>query len=395
MTAKIRCSRENPRNCSRTKLSPASLVSLLIIAPLALAAPSLTLATKVQAAEPQKTVKSAPDGKKAPVHDSAVNFSNSSPREFKKHRFRINSLTKEERVLEFPDDTVVGSILIKYASDDKAKNANKLNKAKGKMFVPAGGITEFFPNDRFFANPSLLNKLKANAIDGLRMKFFPMDEAEEGRGDRGLAYMSRFSGLIYVDFDRSEVSDRGLAALKTLKHLELISGFGSSIDGSAFKEMGRMESVTTLRLPNTNPKMEALNYVPTAFPNLVYLNLSRTRLTNRVMPAIARCSKLEHLDISDNSFITDEAVESLLKLRHLRLLEVGETSMTARGLAKLKELPIEHIVVTGNQFKQGELEKLQNNLKPIKFTVLTKRLNRNIDSDTETLFGPMSRGRGL
>ena len=113
------------------------------------------------------------------------------------------------------------------------------------------------------------------------------------------------------------------------------------------------------------------------------------------MPAIGRLSRLERLDISNNLFLTDEAMEHILKLKQLRLLELGDTSISARGLAKLKGTQIENLIVTARQFKTGELEQLQKVLKSVQFTVLNKRLNRDIDPETKAIFGPMSRGRGL
>ncbi len=326
--------------------------------------------------------------------DTTLALTNSKPGKLK-HRLAKTSLAKEARTLDFPPDKAVGSVLVQFEKDKNGKSDSKLFKAIGRVKVPAGTVVVFLPNERFFADPRVLDALKPDAIDGLRMKFFPMDETEEGRGDKGLTYLSRFTNLRYVDLDRSEVSDRGLKSLKNLSRLEAIAAFGTSIDGSAFKEMGRMESVTDLRLPNTNPKLEELKNIPTTFPNLTNLNLSRTRINNTVMPAISRLSHLERLDISNNSYLTDEAIEHILKLKHLRMLELSDTCITARGLAKLKGTKIENLIVTGRQFRPGELEQLQKTLKTVQFTVLNKRLNRNIDPETKTIFGPMSRDRGL
>lgn len=373
-----------------TQRSPGKLNTLPALALLFFLAPG----TASQAA-PGTTSQAAPGtASQAAPAESTITLSSSTPAKLK-YRTTKTALVKEARVLDFPPDKAVGSVLVQFDKDEKGKSSHKLFKAMGRVSIPPGTVVVFMPNERFFANPKVLDGLKPDAIDGLRMKFFPMDEAEEGRGDAGLAYLSRFSNLRYVDLDRSEVSDRGLKTLKNLKHLEVIAAFGTSIDGSAFKEMGRMESVKSLNLPNTNPKMEELKNIPAVFPNLVSLNLGRTRLTNAVMPAIGRLSRLERLDISNNLFLTDDAMEHILKLKQLRLLELGDTSISARGLAKLKGTRIENLIVTARQFKPGEMEQLQKVLKTVQFTVLNKRLNRDIDPETKAIFGPMSRGRGL
>ncbi len=373
-----------------TQRSPGKLNTLPALALLFFLTPGVA-----SQAAPGTTSQAAPGtASQAAPAESTITLSSSTPAKLK-YRTTKTALVKEARVLDFPPDKAVGSVLVQFDKDEKGKSSHKLFKAMGRVSIPPGTVVVFMPNERFFANPKVLDGLKPDAIDGLRMKFFPMDEAEEGRGDAGLAYLSRFSNLRYVDLDRSEVSDRGLKTLKNLKHLEVIAAFGTSIDGSAFKEMGRMESVKSLNLPNTNPKMEELKNIPAVFPNLVSLNLGRTRLTNAVMPAIGRLSRLERLDISNNLFLTDDAMEHILKLKQLRLLELGDTSISARGLAKLKGTRIENLIVTARQFKPGEMEQLQKVLKTVRFTVLNKRLNRDIDPETKAIFGPMSRGRGL
>jgi uncharacterized membrane protein len=74
------------------------------------------------------------------------------------------------------------------------------------------------------------------------------------------------------------------------------------------------------------------------FTELTRLRLSHNELTDRTVARLAGMHKLERLNLYANTGITDASVEVLASLPALKRLDVWNTMITERGMARLREL---------------------------------------------------------
>lgn len=370
---------------SAVSLSAYSAASFLFAKP-AVAAPKSQNTPKSQTT-PKSTIAppAAPDKLSVSAHTQAVT-----------DLLRRSPCTRRERTITFPTNRSFGS-LIYYPPNYQERETHKeccIAQAQGTVKIKAGWVVEFWPNGEFFHHPEVLDKLPPDSIDGVRLKFLPMDDSEEGLGDASLAHINNLTKLKYLDVDRSEVSDKGLSLLTKLNDLEYLSGLGSGIEGTCLKTMGHMKKMQIFKLPNCNLRISEITYIPTNFPNLRFLCLNRTRLKDESIEPISRCKNLIRIDISDNSFLTDACCKYIARLPNLYMIEMSSTSITAKGVRELAGLPLANIVVNGS-IKKEELESLKK-LWPKSTVVGHNPGDENkYTNDVKKILAPISRQRGL
>ncbi|MBX9939310.1 MAG: hypothetical protein K2Y32_08665 [Candidatus Obscuribacterales bacterium] len=311
------------------------------------------------------------------------------------HIYRCPSVNKE-RVLDFPGKKQYGTLfLFDKPNLNRGDGTPKLIKAQGSVKIPAGNLIEFLPNEHFIMAPQQLDKLPDDAFDAVRMKYFAMDDSEEGRADDALIYLGRFKTIKYLDLDRCEISDRGLEGIKNLPNLVTFTAMNSSITGKCFKKLGVLKELKQLKLQNTDPDLSCIADIPKAFPNLWHLCLTRTRITNKAIEPLAALKSLKRLDLAENSFLDDGCIPTLACLNSLNNLEIPETRITAKGLLKLKHLPLRQVDLSASNGKPESFEKLRHEMKSTVFTMVTKYDKPPVSENEQTLFAPLSRGRKL
>jgi uncharacterized membrane protein len=74
------------------------------------------------------------------------------------------------------------------------------------------------------------------------------------------------------------------------------------------------------------------------FGELTRLRLSHNELTDRTVAALAGMHKLERLNLYSNPGVTDASIEVLASLPALKRLDVWNTAITEKGMARLREL---------------------------------------------------------
>jgi hypothetical protein len=118
-------------------------------------------------------------------------------------------------------------------------------------------------------------------------------------------------------------------------------------------------------------------------PQLVWLSISNTGITNEAVKHFSACKQLVQLDISRNPAIDDSAVPHLQGLKYLRFINLAKTSISEQGLQKLtRALPQLTAINEFYTFKGRQKEKKAFGLRPH---------NKELDD----IFKPISRGRAL
>jgi hypothetical protein len=102
--------------------------------------------------------------------------------------------------------------------------------------------------------------------------------------------------------------------------------------------------------------------------DLIWLDLSRTRITDAGLKVLGKMPNLEHLDLRGTA-VGDAGVEALVPLRNLQTLGLYGTAVTDAGLSALQRLPgLRRLYVGGTRVTQPGLAILGKARKELRIT---------------------------
>lgn len=299
----------------------------------------------------------------------------------------VKTRPASKRTLHFPKSVALG--VINLGNETMAFGAPVQNHAvAGAMgdvtiSVPAGQRVIFEANRRVFENPAYLDQISPVGIDGLKLGMISLADREDDMCDAALAHVVHFQGLTEINLDRSEATDAGVAKLKDVPSLVVISCFLSSIDGRCFKELSTLPALRGLWTAYCQLKPENLRYLG-QFPKLQLLNLDWTHLDAAGARHLSNCSRLEDLSVRGNIRFADSCLVYIQPLKKLKRLDLRGTSVSIAGVRKLK----------GIEFKSLYLPAaMQENLAEVKriFPKVSVFLEeeRTVDKENKMLYAPL------
>lgn len=189
-----------------------------------------------------------------------------------------------------------------------------------------------------------------------------------------MPYLAQQREIKVMDLEKSEMNDAGLSALKPLKNLQALLLSANEFDGSFLKELANLERLKVLILHNNNVKAENLRYL-SQYKSIKVLGLSYTRLTPASAAFLADMPQLETLLLAGNYQLDDRTIATLAKLKNLRFLDTRKTGISSVGIKRLKLL--------------------LPNTNVHSYVADPKAIKPSKNSEVETIFGPLSRGRKL
>lgn len=282
---------------------------------------------------------------------------------------------KPRHSIQFPREKALGGLAISdkpIFQHGEAKTKNLL--AQGQIDIPAGKFVIFFPNHVFFHNPQLIESLKPDSIDSVVLRYATMDDGEEGYSVKAMPSLAKLTDIKVMDLEKSEMNDAGLSELKPLKNLQALLLFANEFDGSFLKELTGLNKLKVLILNNNDVKVENLRYL-SRYKSIKVLGLSYTHLTAASAGFLADMPQLETLLLAGNYQLDDKVIPILAKLKNLHFLDIRKTGITMNGFKRLKVLLPKTMV-------HSYLDNTSPNAKPK-------------NSEVETIFAPLSRGRKL
>lgn len=315
----------------------------------------------------------------------------------------LQPLPTRRRELIFPAGESAGGIAIfdkpMYAyRQQEAKSF----KAQGRVTVQENKWCIFYPNHNFYANPHMLDKLPPDAFDGIEVRFASMTNEEEGLSNKALPYLTRFKSIRVVDADKSEMKDQAVVALKDLPNLEILMLFANELDGSFLKSMTGLKKLKMLAMNNNGLDTRNLKYL-TNVPSVATLDVGHMRLRPVDAEPVFKMPNLTSLSISSNPDIDDTVVPKMMAMKTLKWVDLRRTHISSAAIKKMtKERPDMHLILSLSSKDQEEQERqLQEKLAKTSNKAVKEKLkaraeaSKKSDEEIETIFGPMSRGRGL
>lgn len=154
----------------------------------------------------------------------------------------------------------------------------------------------------------------------------------------GLAQLRTMRSLIMMrlgNTSKLNVEDLAVSsAWPKLASLELSNG---SLGPDAIAQLATITSLQTLKMPNQNLEGIRVDELSKC-PALAELDLSGNRLADVDVNGISELSHLQILRIAENSGVSDDAIESLVRLTELKELSIEGTGITAHGVSRIETL---------------------------------------------------------
>lgn len=315
----------------------------------------------------------------------------------------LKPMPTRRRELLFPSGQSAGGIAIfdKPTYAYRQQDAKSF-KAQGLVTVQANKWCVFYPNHNFYANPHILDKLPADAFDGVEVRFASMTNEEEGLSNKALPYLTRFKSIRVVDAEKSEMKDAAVISLNALPNLEILLLFANELDGSFLKGLTNLKHLKMLSVNNNGLDTKNLKYL-SKLPSISTLDVGHVRLRPPEAEPIFKMPNLSSLGIASNPDLDESIVPKMAAMKNLKWVDLRRTHISLATLNKMhQERPDVHFLLSLSAKEQEEQEKqLQERLAKTNNKAVKEKLKareeaaKSKDNEIETIFGPMSRGRGL
>jgi len=300
--------------------------------------------------------------------------------------FELCPASKHERVLHFPTGYSLGQVEIKPYPPTGNK-AELRGAAKGTVKVPANHMVRFIPSQHFYSNPAIVKTLPVDGIDSLELTASAMFDGEEGLCDRALSHVGHLKSVVELILDRSDATDKGLAYAEGFPNLQKISAFTAAMQGDSFKHLSNLKKLRVLRLSRLWLKEENLRYF-SQLPCLEFIVLTRANISDLGVKYLSDCKNLLSISMADNPKVTDKCIPYLLKLKKLRNLMLGETSITGAGLVKLAPLQLKVLELPVGDAGIANLHEVRKALSTVSLRQPAGK-HKKLDSDMGTILSPL------
>ncbi len=285
------------------------------------------------------------------------------------------------RVLEFPNDTSYGKIIMLGKGWDLFDKRNKgklLADARGSVKAPKGEPLMFVASFAFVQHPEVLDKLPADAFECMIVESLPAE-------DKIVRPISRMTGLRRLDLKEGEFSDKAFAQVRSLVNLETLYVRECFVTGESVTQIGTLKKLKLLSLSILNLNWPLLAQSGPAFPNLNYLYIQKTNLTDDGLKWVLKMPHLHKLDVDDNG-ITDAALPYIKQLKELKEISLKRTKFSTRGLMELKALTqLQDIYFSKKQLSPADIKQLAAVLKHTQLHMPPSEVN----SETINLWAPL------
>lgn len=305
-----------------------------------------------------------------------------------------------------------------FMADEEKTSGHDLAPAIGKMSinVPDGWRLGIDLNRRLLDEPKQMESITADGIDIIYIGTKSMDDSEDEHLARAIPYLSHFRSLKELFIDRSDLGDAQLMKLPMLDSLESFSSFlCDGIDGSCLARLSKFPKLRYVSFWNTVFEEKNIKYLKD-MPQLETVNLSDCRIDTAGMKLLGTCTQLKRVYLAWNHKLKDSDLEYLLPLKnledldlratpitdrgiavvaqfkHLKRLRLDYTGMTQEGLAFIKSMHLQKLSLTNRNFKDSAINKLKAYCPDV---AIYKPPSAAVDKETNRLFAPISRRRGL
>jgi hypothetical protein len=206
------------------------------------------------------------------------------------------------------------------------------------------------PRSALCANPEGFNCFRSSEIIKLN---FPGIEALH---DSSLQCLRRFSSLQSLDLENLDDIDG--KAVDTINSFGKLSWLFLTQAKFSTKDLSRFDKLTNLMFLSLNGFREPniiLEKVRSS-PKLQRLSLIQCETDKRTIAQICSMPCLRRLEITDNSFLTDEDCKTIARAQHLESIQFYHcTKLTPGALSNLSGLRLNYLRVSGANWDAADI----------------------------------------
>lgn len=204
-----------------------------------------------------------------------------------------------------------------------------LGTSKGNVSLKNGDALYLVPTPEGMRYFDALSKLKPQDLQHLRLHDVPISASN-------LKTVSKMSGLTHLDLSYSDVNDSVFQYIADLKNLQQLDLSSTLVRGTTLNKLKELKHLIMLDLAGTRVHDFAVNTIVECCPNLERLNLAATYITDDSILKIQKLKNLRKLRLAKTN-ITDKYIDKLLQLKHLEKLTLSHTHVSLKKLDQLRK----------------------------------------------------------
>ena len=180
------------------------------------------------------------------------------------------------------------------------------------------------------------------ALENVSLQLASLDVRGCALTNKAAKAIARFTGLRALRFSgkngKTSIDDDGVKSLAACKSLKVLALDELSFAGSnGISALAGLNELEELYLAGTIVDDDTCKVIA-RFPRLKKLRLARNQVSDVALAVLSTCSRLEELDLSEDSLITDAGMGHVAKLTGLKKLNLWRVQISDDGVLRLAPL---------------------------------------------------------
>lgn len=151
----------------------------------------------------------------------------------------------------------------------------------------------------------------------------------------GLAALKEINNLYLLSVQRAPINDDGLRQIEGIVSLRLLRLNRTRVGDDGLRHINRLPELKMLYLSGTQVTDDGVRQL-VILKDLKALQLAETRITDKGAAQLGELTQLEFLNLRQTQ-ITDASIDTLKKLKRLKHVDITDTQISAEGFKSLKD----------------------------------------------------------
>ncbi|MBA3994126.1 MAG: hypothetical protein C0469_11415 [Cyanobacteria bacterium DS2.3.42] len=233
-----------------------------------------------------------------------------------------SKIVGNERILTFPKDVCLGTIIDDFAFTSQAEGVARFPKQRRLSLMVRNNALE---------SPDLLSGFAPDDLVVLNFSSAPTFKSE------GFQAIAGLTGLRALNVKNTLFNNSSLSSLDNLVNLRYANFNSTRVHGDGLSKMSILKYLNAIDVSNNSGMLPFCQNL-FSLNNLYELQMQQCQLDDVTAKDVSRCQSLKVLCLSGNKDITDAGVSYLKDLKTLNWLDLTGTSVSPNCLESLIEM---------------------------------------------------------